>query len=102
MRAEAKKGDLPSGTPSAGTDLSEQALHAALIKIQPEIDKFLDVEDYAAAMTALSSVREAIDSFFDGVMVNSDKPEERVNRLQLLGMLKETASRIANFDKVDG
>ena len=102
LRAEAKKGDLPSGTPSAGTDLAEQALHAALIKIQPEIDKSLDVEDYAAAMTALSSVRGAIDSFFDGVMVNSDKPEERVNRLQLLGMLKETASRIANFDKVDG
>jgi len=102
LRAEAKKGDLPTGAAEAGTDPAEQALFAALTTAEPKIDAALADEDYAAAMTALSSLRAPIDAFFDGVMVNSDSPDERANRLRLLGMIKTISGRIADFDKVDG
>jgi len=102
LRAEAKKGELPSGAPNAGTAPAEQALFAALTDAQPKIDAALAAEDYVAAMTALSILRSPIDAFFDDVMVNSDEPGERENRLRLLGLLKDTASRIADLDKVDG
>ena len=102
LRAEAKKGELPSGAPNAGTVPAEKALFAALTDAQPKIEAALVNEDYVAAMTALSILRGPIDAFFDDVMVNSDNPDERANRLRLLGMLKDTAGRIADFDKVDG
>ena len=102
LRAEAKKGDLPDGAPSAGTDPAEQALFAALTEAAPKIEASIAGEDYVAAMTALSILRGPIDAFFDDVMVNSDDAGERENRLRLLRLLQDTARQIADLDKVDG
>ncbi len=102
LKAEAKKGKLPEGEANEGTVPEEAALYKALQTTKPKIDKALEKEDYAGAMTALSALRTPIDNFFDGVMVNSKKEQERQNRLRLLQDIRATSRRIANFNKIDG
>ncbi len=102
LKAEGKKGDLPSGDPHKGSQAEETALFEALSQARPKIDKALESEDYSKAMSALAILRDPIDSFFDGVMVNSDDEKERGNRLRLLQSIHDTAGQIANFDSVEG
>lgn len=102
LKAEDKKGELPDGVAEAGTLPDEQALFTAITAAQPKIDVALAGEDYAGAMMALASLRGPIDAFFDTVIVNSDNPAERQNRLKLLLAIRDTASRIADFDRIDG
>lgn len=102
LKAEAKKGDLPGGTPNNGTQAEETALFTAIETVTPAIEKALAKEDYAGAMTALSKLRAPIDAFFDEVTVNSDNEKERENRLGLLMEIRKTAQTIADFDKIEG
>ncbi|WP_226637687.1 glycine--tRNA ligase subunit beta [Brevundimonas poindexterae] len=104
LRAEAKKGDLPDGTPVAldGAPPEETALIAAVSKAGAEVDAALATEDFAAAMTALAALRAPVDAFFTAVMVNSDIPAERDNRLKLLGQVRTVMGRVADFGKVGG
>ncbi|HAJ01911.1 MAG TPA: glycine--tRNA ligase subunit beta, partial [Brevundimonas sp.] len=104
LRAEAKKGPLPEGEPVAldGASPEETALIAAVSKAGTEVDAALATEDFAAAMTALSHLRAPVDAFFTAVMVNSDVPAERDNRLKLLGQVRTVMGRVADFGKVGG
>ena len=104
LRAEAKKGDLPEGAPVAldGAPPEETALIAAVSKAGTEVDAALATEDFAAAMTALAALRAPVDAFFTAVMVNSDVPAERDNRLKLLGQVRTVMGRVADFGKVGG
>jgi glycyl-tRNA synthetase beta chain len=43
-----------------------------------------------------------LDAFFDGVLVNSAVATERDNRLRLLGQVRETMGRAADFSRVSG
>jgi len=67
-----------------------------------EVGKALDKEDYAAAMTALAGLREPVDAFFDKVLVNSDVPAERGNRLRLLIKVRDAMGRVADFGQITG
>ena len=104
LRAEAKKGDLPEGTPVAldGAPPEETALIAAVAKAGTEVDAALATEDFAAAMGALAALRAPVDAFFTAVMVNSDVPAERDTRLKLLGQVRTVMGRVADFGKVGG
>lgn len=104
LRAEAKKGPLPEGEPVAldGASPEETALIAAVSKAGTEVDAALATEDFAAAMTALAALRAPVDAFFTAVMVNSDVPAERDNRLKLLGQVRTVMGRVADFGKVGG
>lgn len=104
LRAEAKKGDLPEGAPVAldGAPPEETALIAAVAKAGTEVDAALATEDFAAAMGALAALRAPVDAFFTAVMVNSDIPAERDNRLKLLGQVRTVMGRVADFGKVGG
>lgn len=104
LRAEAKKGDLPEGDPVAldGAPPEETALIAAVSKAGNEVDAALATEDFAAAMIALAALRAPVDAFFTAVMVNSDVPAERDNRLKLLGQVRTVMGRVADFGKVGG
>jgi len=104
LRAEAKKGPLPEGEPVAldGAPADETALIAAVAKAGTEVDAALATEDFAAAMRALAALRAPVDAFFTAVMVNSDVPAERDNRLKLLGRVRTVMGRVADFGKVGG
>jgi len=105
LKAEEKKGALPSGEVSismANQPAEEVALAKATATASDAVDAALKTEDFAAAMTALAQLRAPVDAFFTGVMVNSEKPEERDNRLKLLVQVREVMGRVADFGQIAG
>ncbi len=103
LKAEEKKGPLPTGPatrPAAPAE--EAALHAALEAVAPKLDAALKSEDFAAAMGALATLRAPVDAFFDKVLVNSEVAAERDNRLRLLIQVREAMGRVADFSLVTG
>ena len=104
LKAEEKKGALPTG-PSARMPFApeeELALVDVLTEIEPSIEKAVEEEDFAGAMTWLASLRAPVDAFFDKVLVNSDDPAERDNRLRLLVQVRDAMGRVADFSLISG
>ncbi len=80
----------------------EHVLAAALDRAEREAGEALKAEDFAAAMHALSKLRAPVDAFFDKVTVNSENPDLRRNRLQLLAQLRRAIHLVADFSKIGG
>src|SRR5690606_20752074 len=99
LKAEEKKGDVPTGEPArlSGAPAEEIALLDALAAAQPKVAAALAGEDFTAAMSALAALRAPVDAFFDKVLVNSDIAEERANRLRLLGKVRDAMGAVADF-----
>jgi glycyl-tRNA synthetase beta chain len=103
LKAEEKKGPLPTGEPSRVAEPAEEgALFDALAALGPKLDAALAAEDFTGAMTALAALRSPVDAFFVGVLVNSDVPAERENRLRLLQQVQSAMGRVADFSLVTG
>jgi len=102
LKAEEKKGALPSGEPNVSAQAEEGALTNAVGHMEVELGRALAKEDYQAAMRALAALREPVDAFFDKVLVNSDVPAERENRLRLLVKVRDAMERVADFSQVSG
>ena len=104
LKAEEKKGKLPSGEPKTmvGAPPEEAGLINALGHAEIEIGKALDKEDFEAAMRELAALRPAVDAFFDKVLVNADDAAERENRLRLLAKVRDAMGRVADFGQVTG
>jgi glycyl-tRNA synthetase beta chain len=86
-----------SYTAPEAADLAE-----ALNTATPAIDTALENGDYPTALDTLAGLRAPIDTFFEGVMVNSDVADERARRLGLLIEIEATFRRIADFSRLDG
>jgi glycyl-tRNA synthetase beta chain len=105
LKAEAKKGEVPTGMVQTGLPKQppeETALAFAAVAAQTAVEQALETEDFAAAMRALSALRAPTDAFFEAVLVNSDVPAERDNRLKLLGQIRAVMGRVADFDRISG
>ena len=104
LKAEEKKGPLPVGPAVSmpGAPAEEGALIAALEKVEPDVARALQTEDFAGAMRALSGLRGPVDAFFDKVLVNSEAAAERENRLRLLVQVRDAMGRVADFAQVNG
>ena len=74
----------------------------SLEKAEKVLDKAAGQEDFVTSMTALSHVRGPVDNFFDGVTVNTDNADARVERLNLLSEIVRTMNRVADFSKIEG
>ncbi len=87
------------------TAKAEKALFKAISKSAAASKAALEKEDFAAAMSALASLRAPVDAFFDGddsVMVNADDKAVRENRLNLLNQMREAIGTVADFSKIEG
>lgn len=103
LKAEEKKGPLPTGPASKpAAPAEEAALFTALEAVKPKLDAALAAEDFAAAMGALATLRAPVDAFFEAVLVNSEVAAERDNRLRLLMQVKDAMSLVADFSLVTG
>jgi len=105
LKAEEKKGPVPVGAVATGQPNqpeAETALAFAAEAARNKVERALETEDFAAAMTALAGLRAPVDAFFTDVMVNSDVPAERENRLKLLGQVRAVMGRVADFGQVAG
>lgn len=88
--------------PSLLVQPEEKTLHARLQAVQDEVTAALGREDWIAAMTAVASLRTAIDAFFDEVTVNDADPRLRENRLNLLAAFRATLKSVADFSRIEG
>jgi len=104
LKAEEKKGPLPSGepVPMSNAPAEESALINMVGHVQLQVEKALTHEDFEGAMRELANLRAPVDAFFDKVLVNSEVPEERDNRLRLLVKVRDAMGRVADFSQVTG
>ncbi len=80
----------------------EVALADALAAAGAEARERVAREDFEGAMRALAGLRAPVDAFFLNVTVNVDDAELRLNRLRLLGELREAVHTVADFSKIAG
>ena len=105
LRAEEKKGPVPTGMVQTGLPNQPEAettLAFAVGAARTAVEAALETEDFAAAMTALARLRAPVDRFFEDVLVNSDVPAERDNRLKLLGQVRDVMGQVADFGQIAG
>ena len=97
-----KKTDAPSGEadPALMQEAAERELFEAVNRLAPQVTSLLQNEDYTGALTQLAGVRQAVDSFFDSVMVMADEPLIRNNRLALLKSLGDLMNQVADISKL--
>ncbi len=85
----------------AETD-EERALFAALEAAEAIIAPAMKDEDFAAAMSAMASLRAPIDAFFTAVQVNAESEIVRRNRLNLLSKIRQICLSVADLAKIEG
>jgi glycyl-tRNA synthetase beta chain len=104
LRIEERKDGPHDGLVDPGLlELPEEtALSAALDLVQPESQRLLAAEDFAAAMETLASLRRPLDAFFERVTVNDPRPDLRRNRLRLLSRVRAAMHLAADFSKIEG
>lgn len=84
------------------TQDEEKALAAAIATATKAAKAAVAKEDFAAAMSALASLRAPVDAFFEHVTVNADDAKVRANRLKLLAQIRAALHAVADFSKVEG
>ena len=101
LKAEAKTG-WDAGAINPAPEPAEAALIEALAAAEPRAADAVAAEDFAAAMTALASLRAPIDAFFDAVTVNHADPAIRAARLALLDHFRAAVHKVADFSRIEG
>jgi glycyl-tRNA synthetase beta chain len=79
---------------------AEQQLHAAMLRVLPRADAQFAAGDYTASLQTLAGLRAPVDAFFDGVMVNADDIDLRLNRQGLLKRLHQAMNRVADLSRL--
>ena len=79
---------------------AEKALHAAVGQLVPQADAKFQAGDYTGSLQMLAALRAPVDAFFDGVMVNAEETDLRLNRLGLLALLHRAMNRVADLSRL--
>lgn len=79
---------------------AEQALHAAMAKLKPQVDAAFAQGDFAGTLKALAHLRNDVDAFFNDVMVMAEDLQLRNNRIALLSNLHGMMNRVADISKL--
>ncbi|PLC44015.1 glycine--tRNA ligase subunit beta [Ralstonia pickettii] len=97
-----KKTDAAIGAvqPQLLKEDAERALHQAVASSEPQVHDAFARGDFTTALKTLAGLREAVDTFFDGVMVMADDTALRDNRLALLAELHGLMNRVADISKL--
>ncbi len=83
-------------------EAEERALHERIGTANERVEDALANEEFDEAMTAMATLREPVDAFFDHVTVNCEDPALRRNRLLLLAEIRGSMDRVADFSKIEG
>jgi len=79
---------------------AEIALYAAMKDVVPTANAQFDAGDYTASLQTLAALRAPVDAFFDGVMVNAEELDLRLNRQGLLKSLHDAMNRVADLSRL--
>ena len=106
--ANKRIGNILKKSPEADAHVSELllqepaeiALYAAMQQTVPVADAQFEAGDYTASLQTLSALRTPVDAFFDGVMVNAEQLDLRLNRVGLLRALHAAMNRVAMLERL--
>lgn len=84
------------------SEKEEKDLSTQLARVSAEVTDAMGQEDFTGAMTAMSTLRNPVDAFFDKVTVNADDVALRENRLKLLSQITKTLEQIADLSELEG
>ena len=76
---------------------AEKALYGFMKLVLPESEAQFKAGDYTASLQTLAALRSPVDAFFDGVMVNAEELDLRLNRQGLLKYLHLAMNRVADL-----
>jgi len=79
---------------------AEKALYAATRELAPTAKAKFEAGDYTGSLQTLAALRAPVDAFFDGVMVNAEETDLRLNRLGLLATLHGAMNRVADLSRL--
>lgn len=86
--------DLKAIEPSLFQEAVEYDLYQALHQLPPR------PQDYNTLVTAIATVAPVLAAFFDGVMVMTEDPRIRQNRLTMLGYIRNYSRQLADFSAI--
>ncbi len=79
---------------------AEKALYAAMQHTLPQAQAQFSAGDYTASLQTLAALRAPVDAYFDGVMVNAEALDVRMNRLGTLKSLHDAMNRVADLARL--
>ena len=82
------------------TDGAEKALWNALEALRETVSDQIAGRDYVAAISELSTIKDAVDHFFDEVMVMVDDEAVKQNRLALLNQIYQLFLEVADISRL--
>jgi len=105
IRIEEKKDNrryIGSAKPELLVDPFERHLWSTIQSTVSDAKHHIDLEDFESAMETLSTLRTAVDAFFEKVTVNVEDKQLRENRLKLLNEIREATLTVADFSRIEG
>jgi glycyl-tRNA synthetase beta chain len=81
-------------------DKSEHALFAAYQKAKTQVSEHIKKKNFEQALLDIAALRDAVDQFFDGVLVMAEDMALRTNRLALLKKISALFEMFADFSKI--
>ncbi|MBN6067526.1 glycine--tRNA ligase subunit beta [Aggregatibacter actinomycetemcomitans] len=82
---------------TACVEPAEKALAEAVLALQAEVQPLIAKGEYTAVLDKLANLRTPVDNFFDNVMVNTEDPTLRQNRLAILKTLQGLFLQVADI-----
>lgn len=78
----------------------EKELYDNFKDVASKISDLMDQKEYTKSLDAFASLKPAVDNFFDNVMVMSDNPKLRTNRLALLKNISDSMLKVCDLTKI--
>jgi glycyl-tRNA synthetase beta chain len=97
---EAGRAIAPEFKADAAAEDAERALAQEIQRVAPRARELSQKRAYAGALSEIATIRPAVDTFFDKVMVMVEDERVRANRLALLQSLLNEFSTIADFSEI--
>ncbi|MCS5586945.1 MAG: glycine--tRNA ligase subunit beta [Porticoccaceae bacterium] len=93
--------DIPASvSPTLLQDAAEKLLAKQISALAETVAPLIDRRDYYAVLEQLAALREPVDQFFEEVMVMTDDPALRNNRLALLQRLQRLFMNVADISQL--
>ena len=96
-----QNGGLPSNVEEDKLiESAERGLFTALKTATPGASKLFQAQDFTGYLKSFAVLKAPVDEFFDNVMVMSDDPSLRSNRLALLHDLRNAMNKVADISRL--
>jgi glycyl-tRNA synthetase beta chain len=86
--------------PARFRDEPEKNLHAAFTQARSKVAEFVQADDFSSALKEITSLKPAVDTFFDKVTVMADDKDLRENRVRFLTEIGALFNEVADFTKI--